>query len=71
MNRFDLEEKITQCWGITDEIDLLRRSMLDHPKQMSEDEVDNFLLGLQTIYNRKFEELFAVYEQGIKEEVIK
>ena len=64
-NRFDLEQDIMNCWSVVDDIKELGRSMLDRRK-MTEDEVSNYLLGLETIYQVKFERLFETFEQLIR-----
>lgn len=64
-DRFDLEQEIMQCWGIVEDIELLREKVLDGEK-MTEDEVDNFLLGLKTLYSAKFERLFNTFEECLQ-----
>jgi hypothetical protein len=64
MNRFDLEQNILKCWNVTDDIDLLYRRIMDGPT-MTEDEIANFLLGMITIYNARFEETFHGFESLI------
>jgi len=61
-DRFDLETDIMNCWSIVEDIKELNRCMLDRRK-MTDDEVSNYLLGLQTIYQVKFERLFETFEQ--------
>ena len=68
-NRFDLEQHIMKCWNVTDEIDLLNKNVLE--KDISTDDISNFLLGLKTIYNAKFEELFDNFGELIKNGTIK
>jgi hypothetical protein len=68
-DRFDLEQNIMKCWNITDEIDLLNKNVLE--KEISTDDISNFLLGLKTIYNAKFEELFDNFGELIENGTIK
>lgn len=63
-NTFDLEQSIMKCWAVTDDIELLRTTMCTSP--MTEDQVDNFLLGLSVIYNAKFEQLFSEFSEFVK-----
>jgi hypothetical protein len=67
-DRFDLEQGIMQCWSITEDIELLR--WRHDAGIIDADQVDNFLLGLKTIYDIKFEKLFETYSQLIKEQKI-
>lgn len=54
------------CWQVVDDIELLRQ--LSDIRQVSKDEQDNYLLGLKTIYQAKFEKLFDLHEQLIKQQ---
>ena len=65
-NRFDLEQDIMNCWSVVDDIKELSRSMLDR-RTMTEDEISNYLLGLETIYQVKFERLFETFEMLIRQ----
>jgi hypothetical protein len=66
INRFDLEQEIMNCWHVVDDIRSLYKHYLDGPKPMTEDEVSNVLLGLESLYQIKFEQLFQTFEQVIK-----
>lgn len=63
-DRFDLEQDILNCWNVVTDIKELNRAMLDRRK-MTDDEISNYLLGLETIYQVKFERLFETFEQLI------
>ena len=60
---FRLEERIMDCWRVVDDIKVIYEEHLDSPEQMSEDEMANILLGLSTLYNRKFDRLFTEFEK--------
>ena len=68
-DRFDLEQHIMKCWNVTEDIDLLNYNVLE--KDISKDEISNFLLGLKTIYNAKFDDLFDNLSKLIEEGKIK
>lgn len=55
-DRFDVEQGILSCWQVTDDIDLLYKNVME--SDITTDEIANFLLGLKTIYNAKFDRLF-------------
>ncbi len=59
---FKLEDLITECWQVTSDIKVVYEEHLDSPTPMDEDEVANILIGMETLYNRKFERLFREYE---------
>ena len=63
---FDLEQHIMRCWGVVDDVRALGKYIQD-TRPMSEDELANYLLGLETIYQVKFEQLFEVFEDYIRQ----
>jgi hypothetical protein len=65
IDRFDLEQDIMNCWQVVDDIKTLTKRYLDGPV-MSQDEVSNVLIGLEALYQMKFEQLFGTFEQCIK-----
>ena len=65
-DRFDLEQQILDCWKITDEVQLLNKNVLEGKiggGTMTQDEISNFLLGLETIYELKFGQLFDTFSE--------
>lgn len=65
-DRFDLETDIMNCWSVVEDIKELNRCMLDR-REMSTDEISNYLLGLETIYQVKFERLFETFEKLVQQ----
>ena len=70
VDRFDLEQQILKCWNVTEDVDLLHRTLLDGPREMTTDEISNALLGIQTLYEMKFNELFNTFEKLVHEKKI-
>lgn len=66
MDRFDLEEKIIQAWSTKDDIALLMRQHLDRAEPMTEDEIANALLGIETLHNMRCQELWDCFTQLFK-----
>ena len=62
-DRFDVEQGILSCWHVTDDIDLLYKKVMDG--DMTKDDIANFLLGLKTIYDAKFDATFNDFEESI------
>jgi len=60
-DRFDLEQQILQTWRITEDL----HDLLEAFDTMSHDERYNYLIGLQTIYDTKFEKLWSIFEELI------
>lgn len=57
--RFDLEQEILSCWHVVDDL-----KTVYHSEKLYEDEneMQNALLGLYTLYQLKFESLFNTFE---------
>jgi hypothetical protein len=68
-DRFDLEQQIFECWKIIDDIKLLDKNVLEGKIEggsLTNDEISNYLLGLEAIYNLKFEQMFATFGDLVK-----
>lgn len=57
-SRFDLEQQIMGCWNLVDDLDYI----LD---DNANDATMNIVLGLKTLYQKKFEKLFSTFEDCI------
>ena len=68
-DRFDLEQQILKCWNITEEVQLLNEKVLEDDSY-TRDQISNYLLGLHTIYEAKFDKLFSQFENMVKERKI-
>ena len=62
---FDLEQQLMDCWSILDDIKVLEEAVLD--KEQSHNDTGNVLIGLEYLYQLKFEKLFATFENHCKE----
>lgn len=71
IDRFDLEQEIMNCWQIVDDLKTLTKRYMDGATPMTEDEVANVLIGLEHLYQMKFEQLFETFELCIKNNVFK
>ena len=58
-DRFDLEQQILDCWKVTSDVNIL----YDRLEFMTKDEQMNYLLGLNSLYEQKFEILWSIFEQ--------
>lgn len=68
VDRFDLEQDIMKCWNVTEDIDLLYRNVMD--RDLTKDDIANALLGMKTLYEMKFEEMFSHFETLVREKKI-
>ena len=62
--RFDFEQEIFDCWKVTDDLKVLLEGILE--KDISKDEIANIVLGLEQLYNLKFQRTFDTFEELIK-----
>ena len=60
----DFEQDIYQCWHIIDDLKQLTEMVLD--RDASTDDIANILLGLQTLYDDRFEQLLKSLEYILK-----
>jgi len=68
-DRFDLEQQIMNCWNVVQDIELLHTNVLEGKPEgglLTTDEISNYLLGLESIYERKFQQLFDTFSQLVK-----
>lgn len=69
----DLEQQIMNCWGVVDDIDMLYKHFGDHPKfegrwsAEAEDEIMNLMIGLKSIYQLKFQNMWECFEDVLQE----
>ena len=62
----DIEQNILTCWSIVDEIRLLNEAVQD--KEIDTDSIANILLGLEYLYELKFQKLMEAYSNSFKTE---
>ena len=60
----DFEQDIYQCWHIIDDLKQLTEMVLD--RDASTDDIANVLLGLQALYDDRFEQLLESLEYILK-----
>lgn len=68
-DRFDLEQQILDCWKIIDDIKLLDKNVLEGKTEggsLTQDEISNYLLGLESIYELKFQQVFNTFSELVK-----
>jgi len=72
-DRFDLEQQMLDCWKIIDDIKLLDKNVLEGKIEggnLTQDEISNYLLGLETIYELKFQQMFDTFGALIRDKKI-
>ena len=68
MSRFDLEQQIMSCWQIVDDVKLLNEYVLEGG--LTKDQISNTLLGMEEIYQMKFDKLFRNFESLVHDRKI-
>lgn len=63
--QFDLEQQIMDCWGVVEDLDTLYEGVME--LNMTRDQVSNVLLGMNALYQLKFERCFETFEKLIRE----
>lgn len=63
---YDLEPMILDCWRVCNDLETVLRQIGDGERDLTEDELMNALMGMQQLYEWKFEQLFSKYEQVMK-----
>ena len=64
VTRFDLEDQIMQCWNVTSDIETAYTYILDAP-DFDLDKAANILIGIQALYEVKFNKLQETMEKLI------
>ena len=66
--RFDLEQQIMECWNVTTDLRRVTEYLLDAPLEPNrEDKIANMLVGMEALYEVKFERCFRTYEKFLSE----
>ena len=64
-DQFDFEQQIMNCWNITTDLKDLNEGVLE--SDLSKDQIANTLIGMEQLYNIRFEKLFRIFEQFNRE----
>ena len=62
MRLHDLEPMIMDCWSVCNDLETVFKQIGDGERVPTEDELMNALIGIQQVYQWKFEQLFYNYE---------
>ena len=66
-NLSDLEPMIMDCWSVCNDLETVFKQIGDGERDPTQDELMNALMGMQQLYQWKFEQLFFKYEQVVKD----
>jgi len=62
MRLHDLEPMIMDCWSVCNDLETVFKQIGDGERVPTEDELMDALIGIQQVYQWKFEQLFYNYE---------
>ena len=63
---YDLEPMILDCWRVCNDLETVFKQIGDGEREPTHDELMNTLMGMQQLYEWKFEQLFNKYEDVLK-----
>ena len=67
-DRFEFEQQIMECWNVTTDIRVVSEYLMDAPLEPGrEDKIANMLIGIEALYEAKFNKLFQQFEQLVRE----
>lgn len=64
MSEVDVEQEIFRCWHVVEDLQLFYEAM----DNLDDDQRQNYILGLITIYNTRFNNLMDLYEAKLKQD---
>lgn len=63
---YELEPHIMDCWSVCNDLETVFRQIGDGDRDPTPDEMMNTLMGMQQLYQWKFEKLFNKYEDALR-----
>ena len=70
MNRFDLEEAISNLDQVGEDVDTIIYAIGDSPIKYTEDQILNMLIGTRQLHDARVQKALSILEQLIKENKI-
>ena len=70
MNRFDLEEAMGEMLSTQNDIETIIYAIGDSPIKHTEDELLNMLIGMKQLNETRYQKMWYIFEQLIKEKKI-
>ena len=69
-DRFDFEQQLLDCWNITKDLKTVYEGICDSCPALTEDQTVNALMGLEILYELKFNKLWSMFENGVNQRSI-
>mgnify|MGYP000002873607 CR=1 FL=1 len=64
---YKLEPMILDCWHVCTDLEVVFRQIGDGDREPTPDEMMNTLIGMQQLYQWKFEQLYNKYDQLLQD----
>lgn len=64
-DRFDFEQAIISAWNGNDDLYFILQAL--DKKDFDKDEVISLVIGIKALQQKRFEKIWAMFEQGISE----
>lgn len=66
MNRFELEDAMSDLHQIGEDIETIIYAIGDSPIKHTEDQLLNMLIGMKQLHNTRYQKMWDIFEQLIK-----
>ena len=63
---YEIEPYIMDCWSVCNDLETVFKQIGDGERDPTQDEMMNALIGMQQLYQWKFEQLFDKFEDILK-----
>ena len=70
MNRFDLEDAMSQLYNMGDDIDIVLHTYMDAKVRPTEDEMANMLIGIKSLHTARYQKMWQIFEELIHNKTI-
>lgn len=70
MNRFDLEEALSQLCSVEDDIDIVLHTYMDAKIRPTEDQMANMLIGIKELHKARYQRVWQIFEDLISNKTI-
>lgn len=70
MNRFELEDSMSNLHQIGEDIETIIYAIGDSPIKHTEDQLLNMLIGMKQLHNTRYQKMWDTFERLIKEKEI-
>jgi hypothetical protein len=70
MNRFELEDAMSDLHQIGEDIETIIYAIGDSPVKHTEDQLLNMLIGMKQLHNTRYQKMWNIFEELIKHKII-